>query len=311
MKYNSRVKLIVDNKLWKSGPNLGFLTPTAYFCESENRQFVYGAVRDNSGRAVIRGVELLENLESLPFRDFSLDRRGSEMFDQDGTILGHVNKVGDVVRLYYVGFRRPQNVKFEAFSGLAESYDGGKTFIFRRKIFDSNFFKFLNGSKPSIVACHWNNLDFYGNGMALIAIGSDWLEIGERKFPKYSSYLINVENFQCVNLVCALPQSSDIYRLGRPRFIFGNDMRIAVATGGKSNGDYRPYFFEFTGTAFIPRLDYSFPIQPGSSALYKQQVSYPEFIKFPNSSNGLFLFNGDNMGELGCFAFQTDCHHTF
>jgi hypothetical protein len=297
--------LLINNDTWQTGPSFGFLTPTGFSQEIEGRgQFIYGAVRDNLGRGVIRGVSISPNLQISAFSEVSYDRRGSGSFDTDGTILGHVNSVDNIVRLYYIGFRKSQRVKFEAFSGLAESLDGGKTFSFKRRIFDEDKFTFLEDYAPDIVACHWNNLDVNGDGLALIAVGNGWLDVGSVSYPKYSSYLINVKNFQFTSLISRFPQKSEVYRLGRPRFL-ENKMKIAVATGGKDDGDYRPYFFEFTGSTIIERADITFEVEPGSYSYCRQQVSYPELIKFANPKISLFLFNGDNMGHDGCYGFTT------
>jgi len=301
------VRLLIRNTNWKSGPYSGFLTPTAFLSDVTGQpQVVYGAVRDELGRGVIRGVSVSDSLSVLPFDEICFDRRNSDAFDTDGTILGHVNSVNEIIRLYYVGFRRSKKVKFQAFSGLAESYDMGKSFVFKQRILDKQAFPFIEGNEPDIVACHWNNLDLQGNGFALIAIGNSWLKIGSVSYPKYSSYMIAVENFQYSGLISKFPQTSDIYRLGRPRFLPGEKQRIAVATGGKPDGDYRPYFFEFMNDSFIKRADIEFPINPGHGLFCQQQVSYPELVKWPNQTKELFLFNGDQMGIDGCFGFETE-----
>lgn len=300
------VKLIVKNEMWGQDPSFGFLTPTVLTGELPgNKRVVYGAVRDNFGQAVIRRVEISNELDVSIQRKICFDRRNSTAFDTNGTILGHVANSGEVIRLYYVGFRHSKRVKFEALSGLAESNNGGITFKFKQMILDRNAFTFLNGSVPDIVACHWNNLDVDGNGKALVAIGNGWIEKESNTYPKYSSYLIEVENFQFKSLICQVPQKNDIYRLGRPRFLEGQEMKRAVLTGGKISGDYRPYFFDYDGHEFVECLDLQFPIQPERNNLFKQQVSYPELIQFVNPDKTIFLFNGDSMGMNGCYCLTS------
>jgi len=300
------VRLIIENDMWGQDPSFGFLTPTVLTGEiPSNKRVVYGAVRDNSGQAVIRRVEVSSELDVSIQQEICFDRRNSNVFDTNGTILGHVVRVGEVIRLYYIGFRRSKRVRFEAFSGLAESENSGRTFTFKRMILDKRAFIFLNGSIPDIVACHWNDLDLDGNGKALVAIGNGWIERGTNTFPKYSSYFINVENFQFKSLICQIPQKNDIYRLGRPRFLEGQEMRRAVLTGGKISGDYRPYFFDFNGHEFVESLNLEFPVKPEGNFLFEQQVSYPELINFKHPNEGIFLFNGDNMGMAGCYCLTS------
>lgn len=301
-----QARLIVKNSMWRQDPSFGFLTPTVLTGEVPgDKRFVYGAVRDNIGQAVIRRVEISEKLEVSIEHEICFDRRNSNMFDTNGTILGHVSISGEVVRLFYIGFRRSRRVKFEAYSGLAESDDGGRTFTFKQMILDKEAFIFLNGLVPDIVACHWNNLDLDGNGQALVAIGNGWIRRGANTFPKYSSYFIEVEEFQFERLICQIPQKRDIYRLGRPRFLEGQEMKRAVLTGGKLSGDYRPYFFDYNGQEFVESLHLEFPIQPQRNNLFEQQVSYPELIQFRQTHDAIFVFNGDNMGVQGCYCLST------
>lgn len=305
---NWNAKLLIPGSLWEHTPNCGFLTPTCLKKELvQRKKTIFGAVRDKDGKAVIRRVDIDSDYNVTPMPEVCFDRRNSGAFDTDGTILGHVESFEQFIRLYYVGFRRSRRVKFEAYSGIAESVDYGKTFEYRRKFLDSRNFTFLNGLTPDIVACHWNNLNENGDGLALVAIGNGWIEIGSTAYPKYSSYLIAVDKFSFQELICQVPQKTDLYRLGRPRFIDHQEMRILVATGGKVDGDYRPYFFEYQGVNFHARPDLQFPLAPGEDPRFKKQVSYPELVAFPENNENIFLFNGDNMGGEGCYSINAEC----
>jgi len=303
---NLDIRLVVRNVDWEQEPSSGFLTPTVLKdgCPSDER-VVYGAVRDNFGQAVIRRIHISNKLHITYQKEICFDRRGSDSFDTNGTILGHATAFGEIVRLYYVGFRRSKRVKFEAYSGLAESNDNGKTFKFKQTILDKNSFDLINGSVPDIVACHWNDFNIDGNGNALVAIGNGWIEKENTTFPKYSSFLIEVENFQFKNLIAQVPQNPKIYRLGRPRFLEGQEMKYAVLTGGRVNGDYRSYFFDFNGTAFKENTNMEFPVKPMKDSLFGQQVSYPELVNFLDPRDSIFLFNGDNMGADGCYSVSS------
>lgn len=299
--------LIVGNGVWDQGPNLGYLTPTVLTGElPSNKRTLYGAVRDELGQAVIRRVEVTNKLETSFQQQICFDRRSSGDFDTHGTILGHVSIIGNIVRLYYVGFRRSERVKFEAYSGFADSYDNGKTFEFKQAILNKQNFTFLNGSVPDIVACHWNNLNVDGNGQALVALGNGWIESNAKTYPKYSSFFIDVENFQFKNLISRVPQKDDIYRLGRPRFLESQEMKLAVLTGGKITGDYRSYFFDFRRNQFFEKENLKFPIRPTADGLFKKQVSYPELINFLEPTDSIFVFNGDDMGADGCYSVNAN-----
>jgi hypothetical protein len=299
---------LVKNEYWPNGPNLGFLTPTV-FSDEVNFPFklLFGGVRDTLGRSVIRLARLYSDLQVVPEPKICFDRRNSGEFDTDGTILGHINQIDTTLRMYYVGFRKSSKVKFQAFSGLAESLDFGRSFTFRRRIFTKlpSILDYRSG--VDIIACHWNNLEANGNGEALIAIGSGWKNIDQKQFPMYSSYFVKVENFEILEVVAKIPQSTEIYRLGRPRFFYSKEQGISliVATGGKENGDYRPYFFEFKNGNIITREDLQMPVVPGDYLFCKKQVSYPEFVSFYDHQTDICIFNGDRMGEEGCFALPS------
>ena len=292
---------ITNSSTWKSDPNLGFLTPTVSpITEETSSRLVYGAVRDTYGRGVIRSLNILDNGSGVINETISLDRRGSNGFDTDGTILGHVDLVNGRLRMFYIGFKRSKKVKFEAFSGLAESQDG-RVFRFKQRIFHEVPFSFLEGKAPDIVACHWNNLNQEGDGLALVAIGTDWLKVLNTTFPKYSSYLIEAKGFEFKSLICKIPQRPSLYRLGRPRFITLRNRQLIVATGGKVDGDYRPYFFEFKHGLISASSEVFFPVSPGDDPRCQFHVSYPEILRF-GSGVDLALFNGDRMGIEGCLG---------
>lgn len=302
---NVSPSLLISNSGWQSSPSTGFLTPTPFMNSLSPYQVtIYGGVRDKDGRSCIRSV--VYNFEDVVYGDtVHYDRRGSLEFDSDGTILGHVYSVADRVFMIYVGFKKSKHVKFQAFSGLAVSDDGGLHFHFAKRILNQEYFDSSISTPTDIVACHWADLDEMGNGLALIAVGNGWEKIDNFTYPAYSSYLVNLERFEFASLVCRVPQKSEIYRLGRPRFLNGFEYKSAVLTGGTRSGDYRPYFFIFDGSRFIEDLNFQFPLAPGTFDGASKQLSYPELIR--NSLNkNFFLFNGDNMGNLGCYIVEAN-----
>lgn len=302
---------ITNESTWQIGPKRGFLTPTklvnSTFSTDTCKNEIYGAVRDEFGRGIIRKISLDSNLGMNPHDGICFDRRGSDDFDSDGTILGHVDFIENITRLFYIGFRQgASGSKFQAFSGLAESHDSGNTFQLTRQVFHPKFFPSFLAQDTDIIACHWNKLDTEGNGVALVSIGSGWLKIKGERFPRYSSHLITARKYEFQDLIASIPQNENLYRLGRPRFLALGKRNLAVATGGKEDGDYRPYFFEFVGNKFYSYPDFEFPVIPGSNEFCKTQVSYPEILSFPDTSRTVAVFNGDNMGIQGCLAVNWD-----
>jgi hypothetical protein len=258
-------------------------------------------MRDPEGRGSIFSAN--PNL-SNPTSSLHLcfDRRNSQGFDTDGVILGHLYSSGHKIRMLYVGFRRG-GVKFSAFSGLAESKDQGNSFVFVRRI-ATDLSKLPVDREASIVACHWADLNDQGDGLAFIVIGNGWVEINGSPYPKYSTYAVWLRGYEIESLISKMPQESSTYRLGRPRVMLEDkNIKLLVATGGKLNGDYRPYFFTFDGTRFQSLSDLEFPVNPGDFPFCKKQVSYPH-LTF-SDDHFTFFANGDHMGINGMIKIRS------
>lgn len=299
------VTWFVRNSNWRNAPDKGFLTPTVLNLNTAvHESLVFGAVRDYKGRACIRCVEVSHDGNRNPWQDLVFDRRGSHDFDSEGTILGHLYLSGTIINMLYIGFSKPSGVKFRAYSGLATSNNGGKSFRFVKRILNPSRLPKQFDTSTDIVACHWAELDENGDGVALVAVGNGWLKIGGKSFPRYSSYMFEISNFEFKSLICKVPQDENIYRLGRPRFVNGYEYKIAMLTGGKPDGDYRPYVFAFDNGAFKFSEQYKFPLEPGFSPLASVQIGYPELVRTRNRGN-YFAFNGDDMGIEGCLMCPT------
>ena len=296
--------LAIPSSLWADiGIGSGFLTPTPTRLPNGNIR-VFGGVRDLFGRSTINWVDLDQTTAKL--LDYSkepcLDTRSSGEFDTDGAILGDIFPYKNYLAMFYVGFKRYPDVKFRAYTGFAVSFDSGITWEKQR----SPISKLQEGVHNSdIFAVH--NVRITDDYIELlIALGSGWEEINGKSFPRYSSFLAYGNSFDGLKISseALLPQNPEIYRLGRPRYFLnsGNNNEYILATGGKRNGDYRPYIFEKKSDIWIIS-ELEFPILPGMGTDFTSQVSYPAYIEINNSV--WIFFNGDEMGKSGSYLIRS------
>lgn len=194
-----------------------FMTPTPFKLSDEVIR-VYGGFRDSLGVSRIGYVDLSSidptivlNYSKEPVLD--IGRPGA--FDDNGLILGDVIRLdNNLVRMYYVGFQKVDKVKFLAFTGMAESKDGG--------------FSFTRYSDAPVLDRAENALyinavhtAIFENGIWKFwcGVGDSWKTINNQVYPAYSTWYAESENgVTDIRLVknCLSPATNE-YRLGRPR----------------------------------------------------------------------------------------------
>ncbi len=291
-------KLAISSALWELGT--GFLTPTPVILPNQTLR-IFGGVRDVAGRSVICWADIDPvSLEAVNFSETPcFDTRDSGDFDTDGAILGDVYLLDGILSMIYVGFRKSRKIKFQAFTGLATSTDFGISWTKQ----DSPFTQFHQKvPKTDIFAVHSKNN--HENGIEyFVAIGNGWEIINQVQYPKYQTYSLSGESQESLELSSApvITLSNEVYRLGRPRYFFSQDFQeeYLLATGGKRDGDYRPYVFKKIQNEWV-LSDEQFMINPGLLSGFMKQVSYPSVIEYDNKL--LVFFNGDDMGQAGGYV---------
>jgi len=296
--------LAIPSYLWADiGIGSGFLTPTPTRLPNGNIR-VFGGVRDLFGRSTINWIDLDQVTASI--LDFSkepcLDTRNSGEFDTDGAILGDIFPYNNCLAMFYVGFKQYPDVKFRAYTGFAVSVDLGKTWEKQQ----SPISKLQESISSSDIFAVHNVRTTNGFIELLIALGASWEEINGKSFPRYGSFLAHGNSFDGLKISSEvlLPQNPEIYRLGRPRYFFNsrNNNEYILATGGKRNGDYRPYIFQKESDTWkMSKLE--FPILPGMGTDFISQVSYPATIEINNSV--WIFFDGDEMGKSGSYLIRS------
>jgi hypothetical protein len=137
----------------------------------------------------------------------------------------------------------------------------------------------------------------------LVAIGCGWQTISRKLFPRYEIWQLSGPDLDTLELSNQpiIKNPPDVYRLGRPRSVFlDSGSEAIIATGGKVNGDYRPYIFKkVQDQSYVP-IDIGYEVKPGISPLASLQAAYPVHIK--SGEDVVALFNGDLMGKAGVLS---------
>lgn len=273
------------------------LTPQPFRLDDKTIR-VFAGFRDNSGASRIGYVDLAS---SDPTRILGvsenpvlgLGRDGC--FDDNGVIMGDVVEAPDGIFLFYVGFQLVKKAKFLAFSGVALSEDGGKSFtrISESPVLERTRFQ------STIGAIHTAR---YENGIWRLwfARGDGWEAISGVPYPKY--HICYTETKDLLNiprtaLTCVEAVSPE-YRIGRPKvYQISDGSYVMYATKGTISGEYTPSFFRSKEGISWERDDAALGIAPSESGWDSETLCYPALIK--NAGETLMVYNGNKMGING------------
>lgn len=272
------------------------LTPTPILL-SDGTLRVYAGFRDDLGRSRVGFVDVdPEDPTRVVWASEQpvLDLGGKGAFDEYGMILGDIVSDGGLLRMYYVGFQRPPRDKFFAFTGLAESCDGGESF--RRRLDEPVLGPVTEGR--TIRALHTVRRE--GEvWRAWYAIGSAWEDLGGTPYPRYSiAYGESADgiSFPKEGVRCVEP-ARDEYRIGRPRVLPWKDEYRMFYTYGTRMGDYRAGCATSPDGVVWERRDEEIGIKPSRSGWDSRHLSYLAPIKVEGRI--LAFYNGNDMGRAG------------
>ncbi|CAM4013301.1 hypothetical protein CCOS865_01676 [Pseudomonas reidholzensis] len=273
------------------------LTPTPFLL-NDNVIRVYAGFRDDEGISRIGYVDVdsrdptqVIGVSAAPV----LDRGRDGCFDDNGVILGDVVRDGDRLRMYYVGFQLVKRAKFLAFTGLAESTDGGETFqrVSEAPVLDRS----IEGN--TIRAVH-TVLFEEGVWKIWYAVGDDWQMINGVPYPKYNIWYAQSADGKAfpANGVLCVDVEGDEYRIGRPSVYKTADGYMMFYTkGGTSGEDYFPGVAYSTDGVQWQRRDASFGLSLGEQGFDDRHLCYPRLV---TAGHRTFCFyNGNNMGAEG------------
>jgi predicted GH43/DUF377 family glycosyl hydrolase len=277
--------------------NNSALTPQPIYLNKEIIR-VFAGFRDKEGISRIGYVDVDANdpkrvvkVSDTPV----LDRGRDGCFDDNGVILGDVVRYGNVLRMYYVGFQLVKRAKFLAFTGLAESSDGGETF---QRVSESPVMDRRNGAN-TIMAIH-TAIYVDGKWKIWFAAGDDWQEISGVEYPKYNIWYTESDDgmtFAQQQTLC-VDVEGDEYRIGRPSVYLKNDLYYMFYTkGGISGKDYFPGVAISKDGIEWTRQDESLGLELSLNDFDSKHLCYPRLVEVDDKTYG--FYNGNNMGAEG------------
>ena len=201
-----------------------------------------------------------------------LDVGKAGCFDDHGVILGDIIACNGILRMYYVGFQLARGVKFLAFTGAAESVDGGNRFT---RLSDAPV---LDRSDEGLYirAVH-SVLHENGRWRAWYAAGSRWAEIDGKPYPSYHvRTLVSGDglSFHPEGAVC-IPETGRQYRLGRPRVWPGEGGYHMLFTYGTLDRAYVPGYAWSTDGVSWHRDDSRVGLEPSAEGWDSRMLCYP------------------------------------
>lgn len=278
---------------WKS---TSALTPTPLLLGDIIR--VYAGFRDPEGVSRIGYVDVeAENPTVIKAisEEPVLDIGAPGCFDDNGIILGDVFSYQDKLRMYYVGFQLVKKAKFLAFTGIAESQDGGMTFhrLNNVPVLD-------RADKASTIRAIHTAIFEAGRWKVWYASGDDWQYIKGSPFPKYNIWYTESDDgmlFTKKSMLC-IDVSGEEYRIGRPSVYKVQDQYHMFYTKASLTGqDYYPGYAISSNGVDWTRKDESFNLGLSNEGFDSLHLCYPRLLRV--NEKIYCFYNGNNMGVDG------------
>lgn len=273
------------------------LTPTPIVI-NEGEIRVYAGFRDGAGVSRIGYVDVdslqpnkVIRVSDVPVLDIGRDG----CFDDNGVILGDIISHEGRLRMYYVGFQLVKKAKFLAFTGMAESLDGGNTFsrVSESPVLDRS----ANGN--TIRAIHTALFD-EGVWKIWYALGNDWQVINGVDYPKYNIWY--AESFDGImfgpDQVLCVDVERDEYRIGRPSVYKHDGVYYMFYTkGGITGKDYFPGVAKSLDGRKWERRDSELGLKLSVDGFDSIHLCYPRLVEVNGKT--FCFYNGNNMGVEG------------
>jgi len=217
-------------------------------------------------------------------------------FDQDG-VLACSLVPGDALRVYYVGFERGTSARYRLMTGLAESSDGGETFVRVRHtpVLDRTDAERLFRGGPFALREEGRHRLWY-------AAGSGWTRVGERDLPVYElRYAESADGISWPAEGAPVLQEAgadpDEHGFGRPWVVRDADVyRLFFSVRRKSLGAYRLGYAESPdGRRWRRRHDLGLDVS--ADGWDSEAVTYAAIVDAGGSR--YCFYNGNGFGRAG------------
>ena len=209
--------------------------------------------------------------------------------------MGDILPVNNRLFLYYVGFQHVQKVKFFAFSGVAISDDGGKTFERYSEV------PIMDRSQQGRYGrCIHTVLHEEGIFKCYYAVINDWKKISDNYYPVYNIWYTSSKDgvtFPRVDTCLCVDVEGDEYRIGRPKVYKTNDGYEMYYTRDLISKEYIVgYAISKNGVDWI-RDDKKAGLQKSKEGWDSEMACYP--VKLSTDSGDYLFYNGNGMGKTG------------
>lgn len=271
------------------------LTPTPVLMGDVIR--VFASFRDGDGIGRIGYVDVAAADPSRVLgisRDPVLDLGEPGCFDDNGMILGDVVADGARLRMYYVGFQKVARAKFLAFSGLAFSGDGGRSFQRHQQtpVMDRS-------AEGRFIRAIHNVVPENGAWRVWYSVGDSWELIRGQAYPRYHiRHQLSPDgiSFAPEGDICLQGQGAE-YRLGRGRVYPHPRGYQMIFTKGTPAGDYTPGHATSSDGIHWQRDDSQIGIALSDQGWDSRHLCYPCLIRY--GGHVWMFYNGNDMGVDG------------
>ena len=216
-------------------------------------------------------------------------------FDENGVVPTSIVDLGDRLYLYYVGFQRGHKLRYFQFLGLAESTDGGETFVRKSQVpvIDRSDAELVNRTSGFVL---------HEDGVFKLwyVAGSAWTEVGGKSFPVYDMRYVESDDGLTWpregRIVISLDEP-DEHAVGRPWVIREDGgYRMFFSSRTRSRG-YRLGYAESTDGLHWMRDDSRISLDVSPNGWDSEMVAYASVVPWGNRT---YLFhNGNDCGKTG------------
>jgi hypothetical protein len=275
------------------------LQPTPYLVpDGPLRVFV--GVRDADGRGSVAFVDVDPADPSRVLRVSekpALAPADAGAFAVDGVVPTAIAPDGARLRLYYAGYRRREDVRFQAFCGLATSDDHGERFV-------------AHGDEPVLPPTSEGSLFRAihsirredGRWRAWYGAGSTFRQGRTKTLPVYDIRHMESPDgiaFPDTGTVC-IPLTGDEHRVGRPWVLPTAEGYEMYFGSGSESEPYRLAYATSPDGVRWRRDDAALGLEPSSEGWDSEMTAYPAVV---HTGGKTYLFyNGNRYGYDG-FGF--------
>jgi hypothetical protein len=229
--------------------------------------------------------------------NFILDIGSPGCFDDSGVIPSFVEIEGDVIKIYYIGFKRTNIFPYTIHWGIAEFELKSHNLINRSTspYFDASDIEYCSNSAPAIFKI--------GDAKHMVYwAGTKWSTINNKQYISAgikSASLVENMGWISDNNFILLPEG-DEFSLGRPWVMKYEDIYHMWYSRRLKNKFYRlGYAISNDGINWV-RKDDDVGIDVSKTGWDSDMICYSSVIKVDN--NIFMFYNGNNHGEMG-FGF--------